>query len=61
MSECSERAAAVVVMIQREQADIHTTAPISRSYNQTPALGGPVKLACLSLRPAAHAHRCSGC
>lgn len=58
MSKCSEQAAAVVVMIQSEQADIHTTAPISSSYNQTLALGGPVKPACLSLGPAVQAHRC---
>lgn len=56
MSKCSEQAAAVVVMIQREQADIHTTAPISSSYNQTLALGGPAQLTCLSLSPAVHVH-----
>lgn len=52
MSKSIEQAATGLVMIQVEQADIHTAAPINSSYNQTPA--GPVKPACLTLVPAAH-------
>ena len=65
MLKSAEQTATVLVIIRVKWADIHTTAPISTSYNQTLTLGGPVKMACFTLGPAAaHPHaavtaRCS--